>query len=62
MITCGGSGGGITGALILLAIGVIFLLHNLGILETPSWSIIWPMILIILGLVGLLERCFRRKI
>ncbi|MFA5032922.1 MAG: DUF5668 domain-containing protein [bacterium] len=60
MINC--NGGGISGALIILTIGVIFLLRNLGIIQTPSWSIIWPMILIILGLVGLLERCFRRKI
>jgi hypothetical protein len=61
MINSCGSGG-ITGALIILTIGVIFLLKNLGIIQTPSWSIIWPIVLIILGLVGLLNKCFRRKI
>jgi hypothetical protein len=59
MINCGG--GGISASLIILTIGVIFLLKNLGLIHIPSWSIIWPIILIILGLGGALSRCFRRK-
>jgi len=34
----------------ILAIGVILLLSNLGIISGDIWDIIWPSILIILGL------------
>ena len=47
----------ITGPLILVVIGVVFLLNNLGH-ELPLWSLFtdyWPVLLILLGLVGLVE-------
>ncbi len=35
---------------ILIVIGAIFLLQNLGFLTSNAWEIIWPLLLIILGL------------
>jgi hypothetical protein len=46
------------GAVILIVIGVIFLLHNLGVLPMPLRELFktyWPVILIIVG-VSLLVR------
>ena len=42
--------------LILLIIGVVFLLKNLGYISEPTWSIIWPAILIVIGLGVILKR------
>jgi len=53
----------ITGGLIVLVIGVIFLLKNLKIITQPAWSILWPSILIVVG-IGMLvgkTRARRRK-
>ncbi len=47
-------------SLILIAIGVIALLINLGVLSGSLWSYVWPIILIILGLAILLGRRSRR--
>jgi DUF4097 and DUF4098 domain-containing protein YvlB len=47
----------VTGPLILVAIGVIFLLNNLGH-ELPLWSWFtdyWPVLLIVMGVIGLVE-------
>lgn len=47
----------ITGPLILVGLGVIFLLNNLGH-ELPLWSMLadyWPVLLILLGVIGLVE-------
>ena len=47
----------VTGPLILVVIGVIFLLNNLGH-ELPLWSWFtdyWPVLLIVMGVVGLVE-------
>lgn len=46
---------------IILGIGIIFLLSNLGLIKGPVWSIIWPVILIIIGLGGILKGDWRRK-
>ena len=35
---------------ILLIIGIVFLLQNLGYISEGAWSIIWPLILIVIGL------------
>jgi len=46
------------GPLILIAIGLIFLLSNIGILEATTWELIsqyWPVLLIILGLDNLIR-------
>ena len=42
--------------LILLVIGVVYLLKNLGYISGAAWSIIWPAILIIFGLWILLRK------
>lgn len=46
-------------ALILLVIGIIFLLRNLGIIGVDIWPIIWPSLLIVLAL-RILIRARRR--
>jgi len=49
---------GITGALILIALGVAFLLTNLGIVSFNWWAVLryWPVFLILVGLDLLLGR------
>ena len=42
--------------LILIIIGLVFLLQNLGYISGAAWSIIWPAILIIIGLGLILKR------
>jgi hypothetical protein len=34
----------------IVAIGVIFLLQNLGLISINAWQIIWPILIVILGL------------
>lgn len=41
---------------ILIIIGIVFLLQNLGYISEGAWSIIWPAILIIIGLGLILKR------
>jgi uncharacterized membrane protein len=36
--------------LILILIGTIFLLRNLGLLPVEIWSVFWPSLLILLGI------------
>ena len=47
--------------LILILLGVVFLLRNLGIITIDVWNIIWPSILIIFGLYLLIRIPMRRK-
>lgn len=42
--------------LILVVIGTFWLLNNLGILTTNDWNLIWPLILIALGLSIIFKR------
>ncbi len=35
---------------ILLVIGVVFLLQNLGVVSGEIWDIVWPILIIALGL------------
>ena len=47
------------GALILIILGVLFLLHNMGLLPIPLREIFatyWPVILILVGVSMLLKR------
>ncbi|MEJ2705983.1 MAG: DUF5668 domain-containing protein [Anaerolineales bacterium] len=51
--------GSVFGPIILITIGVIFLLNNLGVLEGDIWSLLllfWPVILIAIGLDSILKR------
>jgi hypothetical protein len=45
--------------LVLLAVGLIALLVQLGVLTGSTWSYFWPVLLIILGLVFLFRRSWR---
>ncbi len=51
---------------LLIIIGVVFLLKNLGIISGNVWGIIWPLVLIAFGLYLILKthrfRMFRDKI
>jgi hypothetical protein len=44
------------GALVLMGLGIIFLLDNLGVLPGSAWGYIWPLMLITLGLTFLVVR------
>ena len=48
--------------LLLIAVGVVFLLSNLGLLSFDPWQLwqLWPIILVIIGLDILLEAALRR--
>lgn len=43
-------------SLILIVTGIVFLLKNLGYISGTAWSIIWPVILIVIGLGLILKR------
>jgi hypothetical protein len=46
-------------AFFLIALGVMFLLRNIGILPGNVWSILWPVLLISIGLyVGIIATKF----
>jgi hypothetical protein len=47
--------------LILIALGVLFLLKNLGIISGSVWDIFWPILLIVLGLEILISTLRKRK-
>jgi len=47
------------GALVLIILGILFLLHNMGLLPIPLREIFatyWPVILILVGVSMLLKR------
>lgn len=44
---------------VLIAAGALFLLSNLGIIQVNVWNLIWPLVLIALGLSVLLRTVFR---
>lgn len=44
------------GALVLIAVGLIFLVDNLGIIPRFEWGIFWPVILIVIGLALIWRR------
>ena len=48
--------GGFWVGIILIALGAFFLLGNLGFLSFIRWDVLWPVLLIALGLLVLLRR------
>ena len=42
--------------IILFILGLSFLLKNLGILMDVTWSIIWPAVIMLIGLFMILKR------
>lgn len=53
--------GKIGAGLILLTVGVLLLLHQLGF-YFPTWLISWPMLLIVLGLLTIVKHGFRQPV
>jgi ABC-type nickel/cobalt efflux system permease component RcnA len=47
--------------LMLILLGVVFLLNNLGLITGNVWNIIWPSIIILIGLWFLIRIPFRRR-
>jgi len=43
-------------SLILIVTGIVFLLQNLGYISEGAWSIIWPVISILIGISILVKR------
>jgi len=41
---------------LLIALGVLFLLQNIGILNQATWGIVWPILIIALGLSMIFKR------
>lgn len=42
--------------LILIVIGAVFLLENLGFLPSNAWGVLWPLLIIALGVSFLMKR------
>lgn len=42
--------------LLLIIIGITFLLQHLGYISGSAWGIIWPSILIVVGVAALLKK------
>lgn len=40
----------------LVVVGVIFMLDNFGFLSHQAWDIIWPMLIIIIGIYLILKK------
>jgi len=53
--------GKMTIALIIIAIGVVFLLQNLGFFSSGVWGVIWPLALIIVGLAMLTGHFMKKE-
>jgi hypothetical protein len=49
-----------TGSIILILVGVLFLLHNLGVLRFAQISHLlhtwWPLALVLIGVIGLMRK------
>ncbi|MDP3964752.1 MAG: DUF5668 domain-containing protein [bacterium] len=43
-------------ALLIIALGIIFLLRNLGVVTVGFWNLFWPGIVIVMGLTLILKR------
>ncbi|MBC7194284.1 MAG: hypothetical protein H5U37_01305 [Caldisericia bacterium] len=47
--------------LILIALGVLFLLKNLGVISGEVWGIFWPILIIIIGLEIFISSITKRR-
>ncbi len=43
-------------AVVLIVLGAVFLLKNLGIMPGIQWEIVWPIVLIVLGISLLFKK------
>ena len=46
---------------LLIVVGVLFLLKNLGIVTGGFWDILWPLVVVFVGISMLFGRKARRK-
>jgi len=46
-----------TAGIIVILVGVVFFLKNLGYLAVVSWDLIWPLIVVIVGIGMISRRC-----
>lgn len=42
--------------ILIIVIGIVFLLQSLGIISQSAWTVIWPIILIIIGAYIVIRR------
>jgi hypothetical protein len=49
----------ITGGIILIAVGFIIWFSNLGVIHV-AWRRDWPVILIVIGIIGLVKHIFKK--
>lgn len=47
--------------LLLIVIGIVFLLENLGIVTGDVWDVIWPLIIILFGVSVIAKPLFSPK-
>jgi len=47
--------------LLLVVIGIVFLLENLGIVTGDVWDVIWPLIIILFGISVITKPLFGSK-
>ena len=40
----------------LIIVGAIFLLKNLGIIEGVAWDIVWPIVVVVVGVMMVFKR------
>ncbi len=48
--------------ILVLAVGVVFLLQNLGYISGSVWNIVWPAIIIVVGLSMIFRGRVRRNV
>jgi len=49
-------------SILLITVGVVFLLKNLGIITGSAWGVIWPLGLIAIGVYFILKRHHWKRI
>ncbi len=40
---------------VVLLVGIVFLLQNLGLIEGSAWNVVWPIIIILFGITILIK-------
>ncbi len=46
----------------LIVVGVVFLLDNVGFLSHEAWDVIWPMVIVVIGIFVLFKKPNIREI
>ena len=40
----------------LVIIGIVFLMKNLGLMPSIAWDIVWPIVIIVIGLAMMIKK------